>query len=653
MRWNCKNPFGNLVTSDSSNVTLTAAGPGSFAGTTTVAATGGIATFSSLVLDTAGTYTLTASDPADGLPVVTSGTLTISPAVSAQLVFQNVPATGLAGQAYPLTFDVLVEDQFGNVETSDNSDIVQVSIASGGPVSVFNVQGAMNVTTYSAQVVQGDAHFGSAVDLYFATAGVYQLEADDASTPAPATSGSISIEPLPVVNVPTAVSVNENSVFTFSSGNKISVTDLAGGPNTNETLTLNVSNGTVSLAAPSGLTVAGSGTAASPLTVSGSLANLNADLAAGVIYKPGSNYTGPDVLDLAILDTNDQAQGATAAVPITVTPLPPAISVPTAVSVNENSSVTFSGGSALSVTDTADGGNNNQTLTLTVGNGTLSLPTSAGLTVTVNGPDSLTLSGPLSALNGDLPGLIDTPTPGSHGSDTLTLSDQDLVDTLTGANSVPITVNPLPLVNGPATASVIENGSLTFSSATTNAFSVTDAAGNGNDAVTLTVSASNGTVSLAALSGLTVAGSGTAASPLTVSGSLANLNADLAAGLIYKPGSNYTGPDVLDLSILDTNDQAQGPTAAVPITVHPLPPAISAPTAVSVNENSSITFSSGSTISVTDTADGGNNNQTLTLTVGKGTLSLQTAPGLTVTGDETNSLTLSGPLSALNAICPA
>ena len=93
------------------------------------------------------------------------------------------------------------------------------------------------------------------------------------------------------------------------------------------------------------------------------------------------------------------------------------------------------------------------------------------------------------------------------------MSDQDQVDTLTGTNSVPITVNPLPSVIGPATASVIENGSLTFSTAVTNAFSVTDAAGNGNDAVTLTVSASDGTVSLAAPTGLTVKGSGTAALP--------------------------------------------------------------------------------------------------------------------------------------------
>ena len=55
--------FGNIVTSDSSNVTLAvASGPGSTSGTLTVAASGGIATFSNIKLDTAGNYTLTASD---------------------------------------------------------------------------------------------------------------------------------------------------------------------------------------------------------------------------------------------------------------------------------------------------------------------------------------------------------------------------------------------------------------------------------------------------------------------------------------------------------------------------------------------------------------------------------------------------------------
>ena len=165
-------------------------------------------------------------------------------------------------------------------------------------------------------------------------------------------------------------------------------------------------------------------------------------------------------------------------------------------SVNENGSVTFSGPNTISVTDTAGSGNENQTLTLSVGNGTLSLPTSAGLIVTGNGTASLSLSGPLSALNTDLVSLVYTPTSGSQSPDTLFLSDQNTIDTLTATNSVAITVNPLPLVNGPASASVNENGSLTFSMANGNPISVTDAAGSGNNTVTLTLEVSNGTLVL-------------------------------------------------------------------------------------------------------------------------------------------------------------
>ena len=55
--------FGNIVTTDSSNVTLSvASGPGSASGTLTVAASSGIVTFGNVKLNAAGSYTLTASD---------------------------------------------------------------------------------------------------------------------------------------------------------------------------------------------------------------------------------------------------------------------------------------------------------------------------------------------------------------------------------------------------------------------------------------------------------------------------------------------------------------------------------------------------------------------------------------------------------------
>jgi hypothetical protein len=57
--------FGNLVTNDNSTVTVAvASGPGAFTSnsTVTVKASGGIATFDNLVLDTAGIYTLLVTD---------------------------------------------------------------------------------------------------------------------------------------------------------------------------------------------------------------------------------------------------------------------------------------------------------------------------------------------------------------------------------------------------------------------------------------------------------------------------------------------------------------------------------------------------------------------------------------------------------------
>ena len=62
-----------------------------------MAAVNGVATFSNLVLNTAGTYTLKATDGA--LTGATSGNLTVSPAAASQLVLQQSPTTGTAGQA--------------------------------------------------------------------------------------------------------------------------------------------------------------------------------------------------------------------------------------------------------------------------------------------------------------------------------------------------------------------------------------------------------------------------------------------------------------------------------------------------------------------------------------------------------------------------
>ena len=80
---------GNVVTSDSSTVTLTL-NSGTFASgssTATATASNGVATFSGLVIDTAGSHTLAASD--GSLTNATSNSLAISPAAASQLVITS------------------------------------------------------------------------------------------------------------------------------------------------------------------------------------------------------------------------------------------------------------------------------------------------------------------------------------------------------------------------------------------------------------------------------------------------------------------------------------------------------------------------------------------------------------------------------------
>jgi hypothetical protein len=71
--------YGNLVTTNSSSITLSlAGGSGSLGGTVTVSAVNGVATFSNLTTNSAGTYTLTAKDGT--LSSATSSSFVISTA---------------------------------------------------------------------------------------------------------------------------------------------------------------------------------------------------------------------------------------------------------------------------------------------------------------------------------------------------------------------------------------------------------------------------------------------------------------------------------------------------------------------------------------------------------------------------------------------
>src|SRR5205807_1728283 len=114
--------YNNLEIGDNSNpVTLTVAtGPdkGDFTSDSIITATlnGGIATFSNLVLQTAGDYTLHAKTPS-GISGPDSDTFTIIPLAPVRIAFTVEPSDTVAGQAISPSVQVSAYDRYGNLTT--------------------------------------------------------------------------------------------------------------------------------------------------------------------------------------------------------------------------------------------------------------------------------------------------------------------------------------------------------------------------------------------------------------------------------------------------------------------------------------------------------------------------------------------------------
>ncbi|MGA3067140.1 MAG: Ser-Thr-rich GPI-anchored membrane family protein, partial [Tepidisphaeraceae bacterium] len=181
-----ENSSNVIVNTDQSDVTLAVAtGPGSIAGTDTVAAVNGVATFTNVKFDTVGAYTITATD--GSLTSATSGSFTITPAAAAQLAYATEPSDVAAGTPDSPAIVLDVEDQYGNLITTDSSSVT-LSIASG-PGNIYGtdtVNASSGVATFS--------------NVYFHLAGAHTITASDGSL-APATSTSFNVTPAPAAHL--------------------------------------------------------------------------------------------------------------------------------------------------------------------------------------------------------------------------------------------------------------------------------------------------------------------------------------------------------------------------------------------------------------------------------------------------------------------
>jgi hypothetical protein len=224
--------FGNVVTSDNSNVTIAlASGEGALGNTLTVAAVNGVATFSDLVLTTAGEYTLAATD--GSLASATSSGFSITPAAASKLAFLAGPANGAAGSLGTLT--VAMEDAFGNLVTSDVSDVTLAITSGTGTL--------LGTTTVAA--VNGIATFS---DLQIQSPDIFQLTASDGSL-TDAVSSNFTITPAAPSQLVITSQPGDNIAGEILSTIVVKVEDQFGNVVTsdNSTITLNLASGSATL----------------------------------------------------------------------------------------------------------------------------------------------------------------------------------------------------------------------------------------------------------------------------------------------------------------------------------------------------------------------------------------------------------------------
>jgi Bacterial Ig-like domain (group 3) len=142
---------GNTVTSATSQVTIAIGanpGGGTLSGTTTVSAVNGVAVFSTLSIDKAGSgYTLTAVST--GLIDATSPPFDILAGTANHLVFLTGPTDRVVGEKFSPALQVQVQDAGGNPVLTANNPITLTSSVTGTLSGTASVTPLLGTATFS------------------------------------------------------------------------------------------------------------------------------------------------------------------------------------------------------------------------------------------------------------------------------------------------------------------------------------------------------------------------------------------------------------------------------------------------------------------------------------------------------------------------
>ena len=425
-----------------------------------------------------------------------------------------------------VTISVLSNDTFsdpGRTVTAVNGAAIT---AGGGGVSVTGGTVTLNMS--------GQLIFTPSANYNGTPSFTYTVTAGGVTETATVNVTVDAVNDAPVNTLPSTYSTNEDTSLALAG---ISLSDVDVGSGT-VTATFGVTSGTLTATSGGGVTVSGSGTAA--LTLSGTLANVNAYLAGASrpSYVPIADFNGAVTLTLTTSDGGNTGSGGTKTDvdTSTITVVAVADIVNDSATTNEDNAVTIS---VLSNDTFEDAGR-----TVTAVNGAAITAGGAGVSVT-GGVVTLNMSGQ----------LVYTPSANYTGtpSFTYTVTAGGVMETGT-VNVTVGAVNDAPVNTLPSTYSTNEDTSVGL---TGISLSDVDA---GSGTLTATFGVTSGTLTATSGGGVTVSGSGTAA--LTLSGTLANLNTYLAgvSRPAYVPVANASGTVTLTLTTSDGGNTGSGGT---------------------------------------------------------------------------------------------
>ena len=477
-----------------------------------------------------------------------------------------------------------------------------------------------------------------------ATAGVVTVQVNDGNSAgvggAKTTSRTIAITLInndtPSIAVPAQQILTDTNAHTISG---ISVTDSLDG--TNYSATVSDTSGLLSMSAGSGgATISGSGSTS--VTVSGStLSDVNAALAT-LTYTATATISGDDTITVSVGDngstkarlTGDHTGTATVGIALLGNDTP-VLTLPARQSVTTSAANAISG---IAVADTYSG--SSLTATISVGHGTLSF---TGSGVTGNGTGTVTISAAsVGALNTILGTLNYTTTLTGSGADAITVTVDDggasrIGGTKTATASVTVDVigNDTPVVNVASGQTISDTAAHTISGV-----GFTDGAS--GTSVTATVTAQHGTLNF---TGGGITGNGTGS--VSISGTASAVNTILGT-LSYTTTATATGLDTVSVTINDGATTLVGGAKSATNTflidlIGNDAPALSLASAQSLSDMNAHALSG---VGITDAYSGGTVTATIHDTTGH--LHATSAGGLTIAGDNTASLTLSGALSVVN-----